>query len=249
MEKPRLLIASSNDEFPQSIISALQGTMDVQSCHDGKQALSLLRASRPDILLIDLILPQMDGLAVLQAAAAEHISVKVIAALDLQSPYILSALSKLQISYAVMKPCDLQSVLAHLEDIAATLQPASLPLSAEPQSRQSVAAGALLELGMNPKWNGFSCLQIGIPQFSDDMRQTVTKELYTDIGKQVGKNSSLVERNIRSAIQKTWAGGNMAAWRRYFTPAPDGSIPRPSNKAFIARMARILYDESRQQVG
>jgi hypothetical protein len=94
---------------------------------------------------------------------------------------------------------------------------------------------------MHHKWNGFSCLQMGIPRFADDPAQAVTKELYTDLGKPFGKNAKQVERNIRSAIEKAWEHGDPAVWRQYFPFAPDGIVPRPSNKVFIAHMAQILY--------
>lgn len=248
MEMPKLLIAGSC-EFSHNIALALRGSMDIQCCQSGRQALTLLRISQPDILLIDLFLPEMDGLTVLQSAAAEQIQPRTVVTLDLQTPYILDALSKLQISYAFMKPCDTQAVLAHLSDIAATLQSEPEPVSAEPRSCQTMAATVLRELGMNPKWNGFHCLLLGIPQFYDDTRQAVTKELYIDIGKHFGKSGMLIERNIRSAIHKSWALGDMAVWRKYFPVAPDGTVPRPSNKAFIAHMAQILYAENRQWVG
>lgn len=249
MDMPRLLIASSSNEFCQSISQCLCGRMQTQCCHSGRQALSLLRSAQPDLLLLDLMLPEMDGLTVLQTAAAEGIHPQVIVTLDFQSPYVLEALTRLQVSYVMLKPCDCSAVLANLEDMAGTMQSAAEPTIAEPPDRQAMALRVLLELGMIPKWNGFACLQLGLPAFAEDPKQTVTKELYHRIGKQIGKNSTLVERNIRTAIQKSWAQGTMAAWRKYFPCAPDGTVPRPSNKAFISHMAQILYPNSNFKVG
>ena len=249
MDMPKLLIASSSEEFSQSIAHAFKKQMQIQRCHDGHRALALLSAFRPDILLIDLTLPEIDGLTVLQAAADRQIHQKTIVVSDLRSPYIANALTRLQVSYMLMKPCDLQSVLGHISDLAACLDDTVAPAVAQPVTREAIAAQALLRLGMHHKWNGFFCLQQGIPRFADDPCQAVTKELYTDLGKPYGKNAKQIERNIRSAINKSWDKGDPAVWRQYFPAAPDGTVPRPSNKVFIAHMAQILYPETKEKVG
>lgn len=242
MDIPKLLIASASPEFIQSISHALQCQMQIRHCHNGRQALELLLSFRPDLLLIDLALPDMDGLAVLQAASRQQTLPKTVVTMDLRTPYILSALTRLGVSYALIKPCDPQAIQGHLLDLAAP-QEADLPLLTEECSRETVAAHALVQLGMYRKWNGFDCLQMGIPLFADDPAQAVTKELYTDLGKPFGKNAKQVERNIRSAITKAWERGDPAVWRLYFPTAPDGTVPRPTNKVFIAHMAQILYAE------
>lgn len=249
MDIPKLLIASGNHEFIQTMAQHLAGRMELSRCHSGKQALSMICQEKPDLVLMDLMLPEMDGLAVLQAAAAAHVHPQVLVMLDFQSPYILEALGRLQVSYVVMKPCDSTAVLSNLEDMAANLQQNAEPSLPELPDREAIAANVLLELGMLPKWNGFACLQVGIPMFADDFHQSVTKELYPDIGKAVDKRVVQVERNIRSAIQKSWEHGNMAAWRRYFPSTVHGMVAKPSNKAFISQLAKTLYAKNNVRVG
>ena len=241
MDKPRLLIACNDPEFSSSIDSALPDCLDTHCCHSGHQALQLLREHGHDLLLLDLMLPEMDGLALLQAAAQEGIQPQVLVMLDFHSPYILEALTRLQVSYVILKPCSIGAVLTDLLDMASRIQRRLHPAPRSLTERQAIAAQALLELGINPSWDGFDLLQMGLPLFAQDTAQAVTKELYWSLGKAFGKRSILIERNIRSAVHKSWLTGNMAVWRKYFPCAPDGTVPRPSNKYFIARLARVLF--------
>ena len=66
METMTLLIADSSEEFRNNLINALQGNYRIQSCQTGKEALEILRNATPDLLIMDLMLPELDGLTLLQ---------------------------------------------------------------------------------------------------------------------------------------------------------------------------------------
>ena len=73
MDMPRLLIADSCDEFRQILFSTLSGEYIIQTCSSGAKALSLLRSFRPQLMILDLALPELDGLSLLQRASQENI--------------------------------------------------------------------------------------------------------------------------------------------------------------------------------
>ena len=66
------------------------------------------------------------------------------------------------------------------------------------------------------------------------------------VGQIHGKEAGLVERSIRSAIDKAWRVGDPAVWSKYFRCLPDGTVERPSNGNFIARMAQLLLGRSQE---
>jgi hypothetical protein len=97
-----------------------------------------------------------------------------------------------------------------------------------------------MTLGFSAKLAGYGYLLDAIPLYVKDPSQAITKELYVAVGELRKKEASLVERSIRSAIDKAWRERNDAIWRQYFRCAPDGTVIRPSNGNFIARVAQAI---------
>ena len=74
--------------------------------------------------------------------------------------------------------------------------------------------------------------------------QSITKELYPAIARQFSCNSAQVERSIRNAIQSAWSQRGSKAWAAIFQSNADGTVPRPSNAAFISCLAdRLTLDQ------
>lgn len=241
----KLLIADSSAEIRQTLSDALKGRYILHFCSDGRETLAALRTFRPDLMLLDLMLPVMDGLSVLQQCNAENIRPVTLVTLDFHTSYIGNALSRLPVAYIMKKPWDLPSLLAHIDDLSADLQPVPMPAPVQQASPQAVAAAVLMALGFKAGLSGFRYLKEAIPLYASDPNQAITKELYVAVGERFGKHHKLVERSIRSAIERAWQTPN-AARAAYFPAAPDGSVPRPSNGAFISQMANILFAESRK---
>ena len=72
MDARKLLIADGNEEFRRALAAELQGAYHVRCCDDGKEALSLLRSFAPDVLVLDLMLPGLDGISLCRALREEH---------------------------------------------------------------------------------------------------------------------------------------------------------------------------------
>lgn len=235
MDMPKLLIADSTDQMGQILFDDLRATYQIKCCSDGIWALELIRAFQPDILLLDLMLPGLDGLTLLHRMQDEGFHPAVLTVSVFYSDYVIGALHNLGISYMMKQPCDLQAVADRLADIAAQLSPVQLPQV----DITSATASLLLALGFPTRLDGFRFLLAGIPLYLKDPSQGITKELYVAIGDACGKDSQQVERSIRSAIDTAWKKRDPKVWQQYFS-APNGQIPRPSNTEFISRMATAL---------
>lgn len=239
MSKPRLLIANSSPEFCRSMAAAFRDFADTNCCCSGRQALSQLRAQPYQLMLLDLSLPELDGLTVLRTAQAEDILPATLVTLDLRSPYVSNALSQLRISYAMVHPCEPEAIVANMLDIAASLPNA--PILPVPNERDAVTE-LLLKLRFNPNHGGFAYFVAAVPLFAQDPGQFVTKELYTTVGKPFGKSMQQVERSMRVAVEKAWACDDTGIWQKYF----PGMTAKPANKVFIAAMARLLFPADEQ---
>ena len=240
MSKPRLLITDSSPEFCQSTTALLQDFAEIQSCCHGRQALAQLRAQRYDLMLLELSLPELDGLTLLRTAHAEGILPATLVMLDLQSPYINKALGSLQISYAMRKPCAPDAIAANLRSMAAVC--CDIPSLPAPADDDAVAA-LQRKLLLNPNHDGFAYLSTAIPLYAANPSQFITKELYSAVGKPFGKSVSQVERSMRTAIERAWEADQAGIWQKYF----PGMTARPSNRVFISAMARLLFPADREK--
>ena len=99
MDTRKLLIADGNEEFRRALAAELQGAYHVRCCDDGKEALSLLRSFAPDVLVLDLMLPGLDGISLLQSAAASGLCPMVLVTSRFYNDYVLTALGELSVGY------------------------------------------------------------------------------------------------------------------------------------------------------
>ena len=236
MQTHKLLIADSSEELCRALNDLLGQRYHICTCHSGDRALELLCSFSPDLIYIDLMLPQIDGLTVLQTALQEGIRPAMLVSVGLQSPYIERALSRLQVDYVLKKPCSAKVIAGHIDELAGAAHGAPVKAS----DLQAEIAGILVQMGFKNNLSGFRYVVSGLPMFAENPQQTVTKELYPAIGKLHGKTGEQVERAIRNAIELAWQRRDERIWRMYFAPAPDGSIPRPTNGQLLHTLMRQI---------
>lgn len=232
----KLLIADGVVESAQTLQALFRDRCEVRTCADGESAMVLLREFAPDILVVDLMLPKTDGLSLLQAACGQAHRPQILVQTSFASPYIMARLAQLGVDYVMIKPCPVQALEARICDFLNQIRQIPPAFPADDQMIHSM----LISLGFSPKLDGYDFLVQSLPIYARDPSQAIIKELYATVGKHRQKDVALVERSIRSAIDKAWRTGDPQVWRRYFCPGPDGLVPRPSNGTFMARMAQFL---------
>lgn len=237
MDALKLLIADGNEEFRLALAQALQGAYYVRSCQSGKEALNLLRSYSPDVLVLDLMLPELDGISLLQSAAASGFRPMVLATTPFLNDYVLESAERLGVGYMIRKPCDIRATVARITDLSQRLHPLQ---PTKPDPRTSVS-NLLLSLGVPTKLHGYAYLREAVLLMAQDPSQSITKELYPRVAALCRCNPKHVERSSRTAIESAWLHRDDRIWQLYFQPGVDGIIPRPSNGAFISRLADSLH--------
>jgi two-component system response regulator (stage 0 sporulation protein A) len=232
----KLMIADGMAETRQALETLFRDRCLVKTCADGESALELLRQFAPDVLVVDLMLPKTDGLSLLQMLRQWDMKTMVLAQTSIDSPYIMERLRRLDVAYVMRKPCQIQALEVRIQDFLAQLEDAP----PQTQNGDQIVGNLLMTLGFSAKLAGYGYLLDAIPLYVKDPSQAITKELYVAVGELRKKEASLVERSIRSAIDKAWRERNDAIWRQYFRCAPDGTVIRPSNGNFIARVAQAI---------
>jgi len=229
----KLLIADANEEFRMALADQMRGTCTVRVCKDGKQALELLHSMKPDILVVDLMLPELDGISLLQQAAQAGLQPMVLATTRFANDYVLDSAERLGVGYVMMKPCDVRATAARIDDLSERLK--LIPM-AQPDPETQVTA-MLLDLQIPTKYRGFTFLRIAILEAIRDPNQMLTKEIYPKVAKMCGGTTEQVERSIRGAIKHAWLSRDEQIWRMYFHSGPHGTLERPTNGEFISGIA------------
>ncbi len=233
MEIRKLLIAEGAEEFRLALAEALRGCYYVRTCREGREALELMRSYEPDLVILDLMLPGLDGISVLQSAAAAGIRPVVLATTRFVSDYVMEAVDRLGVGYLMVKPCDVTATVNRLGDLSQRIrQPLLSP--ADPRTHVS---NTLMALGIPTKLRGYGYLREAILLMAQRPDQSITKELYPDVGVRCGCTGVHVERSIRSAIATAWKKRDEKIWRQFFQPDGEGVLQRPSNGEFISRLA------------
>lgn len=238
MARLKLLIADGTEDFRLALAEALADTYQVRLCADGRQVLELLSSFKPDVLVLDLMLPGMDGISLLHAAAMADNPPMVLATTRFLNDYVVDSAVRLGVGYMMQKPCDVGFTAARIGDLSSRLRPPPVPVR---DSRTQVTR-LLQTLGVPAKLQGYGFLREAILLMMADNTQSLTKILYPEVARICGCEPAHVERGIRGAVSKAWEGRDESIWRRYFTPDATGRIPHPTNGAFICQLAEILND-------
>ena len=229
----KLLIADSSDIFASALESALTGQFQIVTCADGDTLLELLRTYRPDVLILNLMLPYKDGLTVLQESAYQP--PLIIANTMHVNAYVERSIVALGIDYVMISP-SVSAVVLRLQDL--------MKQYAAPDPGMDMEANAVHHLHLlnfHTHLDGYRQLCLALPMYARNPQQLMTKELYPAVARLCGcKDGRSVEHSIRKAIQAAWKHRDNAIWRKYFAFGPNRTIACPTNKEFLCILAEIL---------
>ena len=228
-----VLIVESAQEFGRALTGELDSSCRVSLCTEGGEALELLRAREPDILVLDLLLPGMDGLSLLESLRLSGRKPRVVAVTAYVSPYILETLEALGTAAVLQKPCSPEAAAAAVKRL---LQQKVPPAAEDVKGRISAI---LLRLGFSSKLRGFAYLREAVYQILLEPDRAIVKELYDQVGRQYAVPAALVEHSIRCAIREAWKHRDPGRWARWF---PCAGEVRPASAAVIRALADSLRD-------
>lgn len=245
--KKRILLADSDDSFRDLLRVALNDEPDfevVGETGDGEETVALCRRLKPDLLIMDLMLTQMDGLDVLEAlSGAERPAVLVLSA-QVRGNMVEAALNR-GASYCQMKPCKLSSVVDRarlLANAPRIEEDQAERLARQHQNLESSVTAIIHEIGVPAHIKGYQYLRHAIVMTVENMEviNAVTKILYPEVAKHFNTTASRVERAIRHAIEVAWDRGDLDTLQRFFGYTVSNTKGKPTNSEFIALIADKL---------
>lgn len=237
----KVVIADPSDSFSVLLAGALQTQYMVEVYRDGAELVSNLRRFRPDVLVLDLMLPNVCGFNVLKAVKQESLCSSVVVTSRFYSDHILDHLKLYPVAFAARKPCPVDAVVDAVRELCDSL----VESGNHSDDPHCAAAGMLLALGMHTNKKGFTYCRDSILLLAEDPGKQVTKEIYPVLAKEYATTATAVEKAIRAAIDSAWESRYEEIWRMYFRTAPDGSVPRPTNTQFLSRLSQVIAQNRR----
>lgn len=214
-----VVIAMERGHFLKELKRELKRSCRVLVAEDGQMLAEVMDGENPDVLVLDLHLPGLDPIGFCQGRKGAF---RVLAITGFVSAYLMERLAGLGISYLMVRPC-----------LAETVTQRALELVEPAVGEQGRLRYLLERFSVPADILGGQCLLRAIPMWELQLYRHLTGQLYPQVGKMLGMDWRLVERNIRYAIAKGWKEGDRSLWLRTF---PRG---RPTNGEFIAAMARL----------
>lgn len=233
----KLLIADGTPGLSEALVQALSRDFEISACNQGHEVSRALLDFRPDVLVLDLMLPGTDSIAILHTLRSAGIHPGIVATTCYVSDFVLAALERLGVSYVMLKPCDTGVLAARILEISQ---------GAQPQNRQEQvrreANILMLRLGLRRNLAGYRYLVEAIVLYDKNPAQSVTKELYPAVGALCGGSGAQAERAIRTCIQDAYNKRQDYLWRLYFPAGYDGRVRKITNVHFIAKITECIRE-------
>ena len=263
-EKVSVLIADDNQEFSHTLSTYINAQDDMQvvgMARDGEEAIEIMQDITPDVVLLDVIMPHLDGLGVLEKISTMQINKKPICIMlsAVGQDKITQKAIALGAEYYVVKPFDIQVLIHRIKELK-NYQPApskgnfilkenkaqyiDIPRTEKKKedSLEALVTNVIHEIGVPAHIKGYQYLREAIMMVVNDIDviNQITKQLYPDIAQKYRTTPSRVERAIRHAIEVAWGRGQPDVVENIFGYTVSASKGKPTNSEFIAMIADKL---------
>lgn len=269
--KLSVLIADADEHLAMKLAQYLKGTGTVKVVDvvkDGQTALDVVKQSKPDLLLLDLVLPGRDGLSVMESLSQMDCNTCIVVTSALDNSNMITYACQLGADYYICKPYDCKTVYERIQQLygryhrvqpTASKEPAAALERADAGKREQKNAPAftleakvtaeIRALGIPAHIKGYQYIREGIilALEDEDMLDYITKFLYPTIAKKYNTTAGSVERAIRHAIGVAWERGNREAIIELYGYAYCDKQERPTNSEFLSLIVDKLRLEQMSQ--
>ena len=259
MNDVRIMLVDDNAELRASMrdhLSRQEGLRVVAEASNGLEALEALGKTTVDVIILDVIMPQMDGFGVLQRIASMKLPRKpgVIALTALGRDDFITRAINLGACYYMVKPFDFSILAQRVFETAGEIERADAisarfrkEAGGSEENLEERIANLFLTVGIPAHIEGYQYLREAVKMVMEnpDLMGRITKELFPGSARRFGTTSSKVERAIRHAIEVAWNRGRSEALDEAFGRNVCSLDDKPTNGEFIALVSdRLRVRES-----
>lgn len=250
MARVRLILADDNAALRASLARDFSAYEDIElvgEAGDGLQALSLLDAQPCDVLLLDIIMPHMDGLSVLSELQTRDKPPRALVFTAIGNDGVIARAMALGAAYYMVKPIESPLLHRRILDVA-ELRRTEAPRQPPPLPRRTAdeqVDNLFLTLGIPAHIKGYQYLREAVRMVMDNpaVISHITKELYPGVARRYDTSSSKVERAMRHAIEVAWNRGRLENTNRLLGASLFTENDKPTNGEFIALVAQKASGE------
>ena len=263
-EKISILIADDNADFAMTLTNYLEKQEDIKvigMAKDGNEAYDMIINTNPDIVLLDVIMPHLDGLGVLEKIGATNLEKTPLCIMlsAVGQDKITQRAISLGAQYYVVKPFDIELLIKRIKELKYYQPQANkssfvnreikapyIEISAEnrkdEKNLEALVTNIIHEVGVPAHIKGYQYLREAIIMVINDIEiiNQITKQLYPDIAVKYKTTPSRVERAIRHAIEVAWSRGQSDEVDNIFGYTISAAKGKPTNSEFIAMIADKL---------
>lgn len=257
-EKIKVFIADDNTEFVSTLVTYLDSQEDMEviaTARDGMEAVDKLTKLDTDIAILDVIMPQLDGLGVLEAIneKLDYLPLCIMLSAVGQDKVTKKAMC-LGAQYYIIKPFEMEVLVKRIrelvknqpmETLSPTLKDVKTTYIEVDKSKLNLEAkvtNIIHDVGVPAHIKGYQYLRDGIIMAVKDVDiiNQITKQLYPDLARKYRTTPSRVERAIRHAIEVAWNRGQIESMENIFGYTVNSNRGKPTNSEFIAMIADKL---------
>lgn len=248
----KILLADDNREFNELLSEYLNKEEDMEivgNAFNGEEVLELVKENNPDIILLDIIMPHLDGIGVLEELNKMELSPKpkVIMLTAFGHENITQRAVELGASYYILKPFNLEVLAERIRQLGKD-PVGEGKVQANPLKNVSIRKDngyieeitqIIHEIGIPAHIKGYLYLRDAISMVAEEIELlgSITKILYPRIAQKYETTPSRVERAIRHAIEVAWARNNIDTIKKFFGYTINTEKGKPTNSEFIALVA------------
>ncbi|MFT4415648.1 sporulation transcription factor Spo0A [Fredinandcohnia humi] len=255
MKKIKVCVVDDNRELVHLLDEYLSSQDDIEVlgvAYNGQECLNLLQEKQPDVLVLDIIMPHLDGLAVLEKLRESNREKQpnVIMLTAFGQEDVTKKAVDLGAAYFILKPFDMENLASRIRQVSGkatqVIKRTSPTIRTQPENSprnlDASITSIIHEIGVPAHIKGYLYLREAISMVYNDIELlgSITKVLYPDIAKKFNTTASRVERAIRHAIEVAWSRGNIDSISNLFGYTVSMSKAKPTNSEFIAMVADKL---------
>ena len=248
MEKIKLLLVDDNKELVTMITeyfsSNRAGIEVVYTASNGEEGLDIIRNHQDefDLIVLDLVMPKIDGITLLEEMNKENINKNVIVLTSYNSSDIIRKVSEQGVKYYLLKPFELTELEKRILEVSKLEHQGNKSINIYKHNLQVSITSILHELGVPSHIKGYQYIRESIMIVYDrpEIIGGITKELYPEVAKKYDTTVSRVERAIRHAIEVSWNRGSWDLMEDIFGHSIDIDKAKPTNSEFIVTIADKL---------